>query len=1280
MAGLFSLKILLLWAGIIGLANCENATDVTTPSPPRTMTDSTLPSVSSQSVMSSPPRTTAVTPVVPSTSSALKPPHTSPTLASNSSIQPFTSTNISDSSPSLSTTSPSTSNLTQNQISPAVTTPTTTVNASTKASPVTQPPQCSYTVTPIKFGLKIDITSSPPSLYTIKINEVGQQEPGKTFNNQTYSRNITHLKPCTEYEHYVMFNDGTDGQTPCNSTEHKTRTFNMSQSDIKNVSNTSPCVPGSVCYWSEWDISSSMSTSDHITAQSCTSDSKIFCIKPAFNDICSDLTTTFTLGNCSSFRLTKNIPVGFLNPSDINSTVQSKLPAEIDTTLPSQCHLTTDYTCPENGQSKELSELEPFTDYSCIGHIKDMNNDTIINTTNIPVRINCDLQIIKKETSATDASIHLSWTTTSTNCHEVLPTLSNLSYDCSCSSAHNKPKGKYDLPERIHSLTPSNPENNEIDVSCIYAGRFHGKYKKYHARLYLGDDRQLLKEETENTCKFVFKDLSYLTTYRVEVTVFNGQHESDPVIEHVDTKYNDKALIGFLVFLIIVTSVALLVVIYKIYILRRRKSHDLSENLMLISSGNDEENLLPVEPIAAEVLLEAYKRKLADEGRLFLAEFQSIPRIFSRYSVKDAKKPCNVPKNRYVDILPYDYNRVQLTTGNGEAGCDYINASFIDGYKESKKYIAAQGPKDETVSDFWRMVWEQQSSIIVMVTRCEEGNRVKCAQYWPSPQRETEIFEEFIVKLNSEDHCPDYTIRHLSLSNRRDKNSEREVTHIQFMSWPDHGVPEEPHLLLKLRRRVNAFKNFFSGPIVVHCSAGVGRTGTYIGIDAMMEGLEAEGRVDIYGYVVRLRRQRCLMVQVEAQYILIHQALLEHNQFGETEITLPELHSTLSTLKEKSSGNEPTLMEDEFERLPSYKNWRTFNTGITEDNKKKNRSSSVIPYDYNRVLLKLDEGHSRESDPDEDEEEDSSDDEEEEESTKYINASHINGYWGPRAFIAAQTPLPDTMADFWSMVYQKKASTIVMLSDCSEGDKSDSVYWDQDKKTFGEIEVEVASTDTSPTLITRNMLIRHVKRKESRPVRHFEFLKWSSGELPEKPQDLTDAIKDIKQSCGSSKSQRGTPVVVHCNDGSSRSGIFCALWNVLDSADSEKLVDVFQVAKTLRKERQGMLSSLEQYQFLYDALEGVFPVQNGEVKAPQASAAIEIVNETKAAEQPAEEKDEQPASTTSNGQQGAAESAPLMAEGEKEVKKEEPEEVSSTPTETAPLEDASNGSTVTVEV
>ncbi|KAK5930600.1 hypothetical protein CgunFtcFv8_026822 [Champsocephalus gunnari] len=1130
-------------------------------------------------------------------------------------------------------------NTSQLQTQPPITTSNTSVTAKAKAETQAPPPlECSYTVTTSKSGFNITMNGNfTTGDYIINFKETGRPDTVNSyplpFSNESLTHEIKRLKPCTEYEHDVAFNDAAGKETPCTTQTNTTKTNELKEVDIKEGS----CMTGYVCYRSDWDISSSLSTSNNITisAEPCTSDKNGICFKPRYIDICTNLTTTFTSGNCTNaLSLTRSITADILNPSEINQTSSTKLPAEIKTDLPPNCknlHIT--YICQENGKPNELKNLtvlEPYTDYNCTGQIMD-NNVTIKNTTAIKFRIDCDLTITIKEQSVTTTSIGLSWTTASKNCGVVLPKLQKLSYECSCKSTQSYEKTVAD--------------KNQFGGTCqMYGLKPYTEYncavQPIYNRNYFPAPTHVKQITTKigvpgaiNNLKFEFNALSYSTEYKLQVTASNGHNEGIPIRETVSTSYNDKAVIGFLVFLIILTSVALLLVVYKIYVLRRRQSHNLGESMMLITTANDEENLLAVEPIAAEVLLETYKRKLADEGRLFLAEFQSMPRIFTRYTVKEAKKVCNVPKNRYVDILPYDYNRVQLTTGNGETGCDYINASFIDGYKESKKYIAAQGPKEETVSDFWRMVWEQQSSIIVMVTRCEEGNRVKCAQYWPSRDREAEIFEEFIVKLNSEDHCPDYTIRHLSLTNKREKNSEREVTHIQFMSWPDHGVPGEPHLLLKLRRRVNAFKNFFSGPIVVHCSAGVGRTGTYIGIDAMMECLEAEGRVDIYGYVVRLRRQRCLMVQVEAQYILIHQALLEHNQFGETETTVSELHSTLSTLKQKNSSSEPTLLEDEFERLPIYKNWRTFNKGLTEENKKKNRFTSVIPYDYNRVLLKLDEGRSRDSDPDDDEEEEESSDEEEEDSSMYINASHIDGYWGPQNFIAAQTPLPDTVADFWLMVYQKKTSAIVMLSESSE--ESNSIYWDKDKKTFGDFEVEVESTDTSPTFITRNMLLRHVKRKETRSVKQFQFLTWSNNELPEKAQELTDMIKDIKQSCGGVKSQRNSPVVVHCNNGSSRSGMFCALWNLLDSAETEKLMDVFQVAKTLRKERQGMLSNLEQYQFLYEALEGVFPVQNGELKAVQASSvdSVQVVNETKAAEKP---EGKTAASTTCNDPHGGS--------------------------------------------
>ncbi|XP_029001392.1 receptor-type tyrosine-protein phosphatase C isoform X2 [Betta splendens] len=1241
MARLCALKILLLWAAIIGLSKCNNT-------------------------LTAPP-----------------PANISPTNA------PTSNTSLSH---------PST---TQTQSTAPSTQPNTTVTSATKATAV----NCSYTVTLSLSGLKFDMSNNVNGTFSLHLSEEGTTTTVKhELDNQTTSFEIKHLKPCTEYEHTVTFRTlGPVSEVKCNltSADHKTRTNSLRKMEI----NAENCKPGFICYDSNWNITSLLSTPNSVRVEQCSSDNRTACVRLDKTDVCTNFTSEFISKKCnSSFTVTSTITIDYLDPKSITFIRPTKLPAEIKPDLPNCGHLKSVYTCSEQNltERKKLTDLEPFTDYTCTGQLKDDNKT--LNTTDIKFRIDCDLIITPKNTT-TNTSIYLNWTTTSQNCPNNIY-LQNLMYHCNCQPKnernhqdnwktgktcsfeglqpfteytceiqpnYNKQKVskiktfdvKTDVgvPQDIGSVKTSVHGQNTIQVKCDYKDNdFNGPKpnKPYNATLYYKDGSKVLQESSK-ICHFEFKDLSYSTSYTVKVVAFNVRFHSNPVINNIDTKYNDKAVIGVLVFLIICTSVALLLVLYKIYILRSKTSNERDDYLLPILSGNDEDNLLSIEPIAAEVMLETYKRKIADEGRLFLAEFQSIPRIFSRHTVKEAKKTCNGPKNRYVDILPYDYNRVHLDTGNGEAGCDYINASFIDGYKEPKKYIAAQGPKEETVGDFWRMIWEQQSSIIVMVTRCEEGNRVKCAQYWPSPERETEIYEEFIVKLSAEDHCPDYIIRHLSLTNKREKNSEREVTHIQFTSWPDHGVPGEPHLLLKLRRRVNAFKNLFSGPIVVHCSAGVGRTGTYIGIDAMMEGLEAEGRVDIYGYIVKLRKQRCLMVQVEAQYILIHQALLEHHQFGETEIILPELHSSLNTLKQRSSSNEPNLMEEEFDRIPSYKNWRTCNTGLTEDNQKLNRCSDVIPYDYNRVLVKLEEARSQNSVPDDydEEDEEESSDEDDEDSTKYINATQLDGYWGPRALIAAQTPLPGAMADFWMMVYQKKTSTIVMLSDCKEDDKeSDCVYWSKDKKTFGEIEVEVMSADASPAFVRRSMLIRHVKRKESRPVKQFQFLKWGDGVVPEKPQELTDMAQRIREG-GGGKSQRNVPIVVHCDDGSTRSGVFCALWNLLDSAETEKLVDVFQVSKTLRKERKAMISSLEQYQFLYEALEGVFPVQNGEVKAAQAPTAdsVQIVNETHAAEQPA-----QATGTTGDEQQVAAESTPLVSAEPKDSEKE-------APTETTPLED-----------
>ncbi|KAM5148100.1 receptor-type tyrosine-protein phosphatase C [Mantella aurantiaca] len=754
--------------------------------------------------------------------------------------------------------------------------------------------------------------------------------------------------------------------------------------------------------------------------------------------------------------------------------------------------------------------------------------------------------------------------------------------------------------------------NNNIIITCLTPEKLNGD-KGNFVLILLENGKQIPYKKKE--CHFFIPNLSYLTTYTFQIYYYNNFFNGEVIEVTVTTRYNDKALIGFLAFVIAITSLALIFVLIRIYKLQKRSSSN-NEDSIPLTHPDDEKQLLNIEPIPVEQLLDTYKRKNADEGRLFLDEFQSIPRVFSKFPIKEARKPCNQAKNRYIDILPYDDNRVVLFEIHGEPGSDYINASYINGFKEPRKYIAAQGPKEETMTDFWRMIWEQKSTIIVMVTRCEEGNRNKCAQYWPSgdgSDGEKEEYGDVVVKITGQKLFPDYITRKLHVTHKREK-TERDITHIQFTVWPDHGVPDDPNLLLKLRRRVNALNNFFSGPIIVHCSAGVGRTGTYISIDAMLEGLEAEGRVDVYGYVVQLRRQRCLMVQVEFQYIFIHKALVEYNQFGETEVSMTELPLTLNNLKKNDPPSEPSQLVCEFQRLPSYRNWRPQTTGNQQVNKDKNRVSSVVPYEFNRVQIKIDEEPEQEVTEDS---EMSSDDDSDSEDSIYINASYITGYWGTREIVAAQAPLKNTMPEFWQMIFQKKAKAIVMLSAANqENNENDCApYWKEKTKTYDDLQVELISENSCGSYTERCFEIRHAKRKDVRKVSQFHYQKWEEA-LPTETNELLDMINKIKKIIPTkrreeqSKHDKYVPLVVHCSDGSQLTGTFSALWYLLESANVEGVIDVFQTVKNLRRQRSGFVSSFEQYQFLYDALAWTVPAQNGQIRSSNNQEdKLEIQNE-----------------------------------------------------------------------
>ncbi|XP_016336805.1 receptor-type tyrosine-protein phosphatase F-like [Sinocyclocheilus anshuiensis] len=277
-------------------------------------------------------------------------------------------------------------------------------------------------------------------------------------------------------------------------------------------------------------------------------------------------------------------------------------------------------------------------------------------------------------------------------------------------------------------------------------------------------------------------------------------------------------------------------------------------------------------PISVCELADHIERLKANDALRFSQEYESID-PGQQFTWENSNLEVNKPKNRYANVIAYDHSRVVLTPVDGVPGSDYINANYTDGYRKQNAYIATQGPLPETLSDFWRMVWEQRASTIVMMTRLEEKTRVKCDQYWPV--RGTETCGMIQVTMLDAVELATYSVRTFALY-KNGSSEKREVRQFQFMAWPDHGVPEYPTPILAFLRRVKACNPPDAGPMVVHCSAGVGRTGVFITLSIVLERMRYEGVVDLFQTVKTLRTQRPAMVQTEDQYQLCYRAALEY--------------------------------------------------------------------------------------------------------------------------------------------------------------------------------------------------------------------------------------------------------------------------------------------------------------------------------------------------------------------------------------------------------------------
>ncbi|XP_037830727.1 receptor-type tyrosine-protein phosphatase delta isoform X10 [Kryptolebias marmoratus] len=564
-------------------------------------------------------------------------------------------------------------------------------------------------------------------------------------------------------------------------------------------------------------------------------------------------------------------------------------------------------------------------------------------------------------------------------------------------------------------------------------------------------------------------------------------------------------------------------------------------------------------PVPISELADHIERLKANDNLKFSQEYESIDPS-QQFTWENSNLEVNKPKNRYANVIAYDHSRVILSGVDGVPGSDYINANYIDGYRRQNAYIATQGPLPETFGDFWRMVWEQHTANIIMMTKLEEKSRVKCDQYWPT--RGTETYGLIQVTLLDTVELATYSMRTFALY-KSGSNEKREVRHFQFTAWPDHGVPEHPTPFLAFLRRVKSCNPPDAGPMIVHCSAGVGRTGCFIVIDAMAERIKHEKTIDIYGHVTLMRSQRNYMVQTEDQYIFIHDALLEAVTCGNTEVPARNLYSYIQRLTQIEPGENVTGMELEFKRLASAKaHTSRFVSANLPCNKFKNRLVNIMPYETTRVCLQPIRGV---------------------EGSDYINASFIDGYRQQRAYIATQGPLAETTEDYWRMLWEHNSTIVVMLTKLREmGREKCHQYWPAERSArYQYFVVDPMAEYNMPQYILREFKVTDARDGQSRTVRQFQFTDWPEQGVPKSGEGFIDFIGQVHKT----KEQFGQdgPISVHCSAGVGRTGVFITLSIVLERMRYEGVVDIFQTVKMLRTQRPATVQTEDQYQFCYRA-------------------------------------------------------------------------------------------------
>ncbi|KAJ8668617.1 hypothetical protein QAD02_010280 [Eretmocerus hayati] len=559
---------------------------------------------------------------------------------------------------------------------------------------------------------------------------------------------------------------------------------------------------------------------------------------------------------------------------------------------------------------------------------------------------------------------------------------------------------------------------------------------------------------------------------------------------------------------------------------------------------------------------EAYFEIVYKNGALE-SEYTNIERGLTKACLYGSQLEVK-PKNRYVGLFPYDDSRVILQKIPKEPYSDYINANYITGFGgQHKSYIATQGPKPNTISDFWRMIWQDKVRIVCMMTNIMENGKTKCEQYWPDSVGEKKMYGAISVEFADEEVRADHTYRTFHIS--YDDKEIRTIDHLHFTTWPDHGVPSNPQSIVSFLKKIQSLSPIprcaEEPPIVVHCSAGVGRTGTLIVLDMCICQATSEKVIDVHSIVKSARRDRLNMVGSIEQYLLIHLVLVEYLNSCETCITCDErLPEQIAKAKEKSLAHFRRILDtgwwDEVLGSPPLPE-----KSISNRNRAKHRFPETAG-GLNRLYLKRSVITDEDSD--------------------YIAATCVRNVFKDCQIITTQLPMPTTSADFWRMLSELDIELVLVLQ---QPNLNDPTYCELVPESQGFVSSKYLRivrqqnlTQDAQYYIKEDVLIIDSSEpSRNQTIKIVSYKNWPESSLPE-AKELVKLWRTINHL--STRNDR--PLVIVCRDGVTASGLWLSASCLLAKMTTDKECDVSQAVRSVRSCRKNFLNEVENFEYLYD--------------------------------------------------------------------------------------------------